>query len=92
VTRIKVKILFFKERGIMETSSNKKINPVDYEGDMARLCQKLGPRMTILSLYKVVAHRTTDLGDLGRQGYSEEGYNDIKIPILNGKGVHNNDV
>jgi hypothetical protein len=34
----------------METNSNKKINPVDYEGDMARLCEKLGPRMTILSL------------------------------------------
>ena len=93
MTRIKVKILFFKERGLWRpVRTNKKINPVDYEGDMARLCQKLGPRMTILSLYKVVAHRTTDLGGLGRQGYSEEGYNDIKIPILNGKGVHNNDV
>lgn len=34
----------------------------------------------------MVAHRTTDLGGLGRQGYSEEGYNDIKIQILNGKG------
>jgi len=40
----------------------------------------------------VVAHPTTDLGGLGRQGYSEEGYNDIKMPILKGKGVHNNDV
>jgi len=34
----------------METSSSKKINLVDYEGNMARLCEKLGPRMMILSL------------------------------------------
>jgi hypothetical protein len=34
----------------METSSSKKINLIDYEGNMARLCEKLGPRMMILSL------------------------------------------
>jgi hypothetical protein len=34
----------------METSSSKKINLVDYEGNTARLCEKLGPRMMILSL------------------------------------------
>ena len=33
----------------------------------------------------MVAHPTTDLGGLGRQGYSEEGYNDIKMPIFKEK-------
>ncbi len=72
----------------METNSNKKINPVDYEGDMARLCEKIrtGNDDYEFSLKEVVDRRTVDLKGLGRQGYSEEGYSDIKIPKLKEKG------
>ena len=72
----------------MEIKSNKKVNPVDYEGDMARLCEKIrtGNDDYEFSIKEVVAHRTVDLKGLGRQGYSEEGYSDIKIPKLKEKG------
>jgi hypothetical protein len=69
----------------MESNSNKKINPVDYEGDMARLCEKIRIEKNDdyeFSIKEVVGRRTVDLEGLERQGYSEEGYSDIKIPIL----------
>jgi hypothetical protein len=72
----------------MKTNSNKKISPVDYEGDMARLCEKIRIENDDyeFSTKEMVEPRTVDLKGLGRQGYSEEGYSDIKIPILKEKG------
>lgn len=72
----------------METNSNKKINPVDYEGDMARLCEKIrtGNDDYEFSIKQVVGRHTMDLEGLRRQGYSGEGYSDIKIPILKEMG------
>jgi hypothetical protein len=72
----------------MKTNSNKKINPVDYEGDMARLCEKIRIENDDyeFSTKEMVESRTVDLKGLGRQGYSEEGYSDIKMPILKEKG------
>jgi hypothetical protein len=68
----------------METNSNKKINPIDYEGDMARLCEKIrmGNDDYEFSTKEMIEPRTVDLKGLGRQGYSKEGYSDIKIPIV----------
>jgi hypothetical protein len=69
----------------MESNSNKKINPVDYEGDMARLCEKIRIEKNDdyeFSIKQMVEPRTVNLKGLGREGYSEEGYSDIKIPIL----------
>jgi hypothetical protein len=47
----------------MKTNSNKKINPIDYEGDMARLCEKIrmGNDDYEFIIKEVVGRRTVDL-------------------------------
>jgi hypothetical protein len=66
-----------------------KYKPEDYEGDMARLCEKIrqvDDNNYEFSTEKMVRPRTPNLDGQGRSAYSKEGYDDIKIPILEEMG------
>ena len=73
----------------MGTNPNKD-NVADYEGDMERICDKWKyvnkNNDYEFSASEMVKKRNLTLEGGGRQGYSKEGYEKLKLPILEGKG------
>jgi hypothetical protein len=76
--------------GIMETDQDKMIDTVDYEGDMARICAKWkhGSKDNNYEFgaSEMVKKRNINLEGGGREAYSKEGYEELKLPILKSKG------
>jgi hypothetical protein len=64
----------------------KKHNREEYEGDMARICEKWRSenknKEIEFSSKMMVKKRDIKLTGLGRTAYSKKGYEDIKIPVL----------